>query len=62
MGETPIYLNMSTSTTVQTIRSKKVNIGTQGQESWRNTLILKFFASGVKLALLLSLKQTKKKI
>ena len=35
IDETPIYLNMAKSTTVQTIESKEVNIRTQGQESWR---------------------------
>ena len=34
MDETPLYLNMPASTTVQTIGSRKVNIRTQGQENW----------------------------
>ena len=33
IDETPIYLNMPTSVTVQTIISKKVNIETQKQEN-----------------------------
>ena len=32
IDETPIFLNVPTSTTVQTIESMKVNIRTQGQE------------------------------
>ena len=45
LNETHI-LNLSASTTLQTIGSKKVNIRTQGQESWRITVILKILASG----------------
>ena len=35
MNETPLYLDMFSSTTVQTIGSKKVNIRTEGQENWK---------------------------
>ena len=45
MDETPIWLNMPTSTTVQIIGSKKVNIETQGQENWRITVILPILES-----------------
>ena len=40
MGETPIYLNMPTFTTVQTTIARKVNIRKQGQENRRISLIL----------------------
>ena len=49
MDETYIYLNMPTST-VQTIRSKKVNIKTQGQENWKIAVILTIPESDEKLA------------
>ena len=67
MNETPLYLNMPPSTTVQKIESKKVNIITQGQENWRVTAILTILASGEKLSPLLIFKakegkQTEKKL
>ena len=45
MDKTPLHLNMFKSTTVQTIGPKKVNIRTQGQESWRITIILAILSS-----------------
>ena len=39
MAETPIYSNMPTSSTFQTIGPKKVHIRSQGQENWRLTII-----------------------
>ena len=45
MDETHVYLDMPTSTTVQTIESKKVNIRAQGQENWRITVTLTSFSS-----------------
>ena len=39
INETPIYLNIPTSITVQTIGSRKVNIRAQGKENWRITVI-----------------------
>ena len=62
MEETPIYINMSIFTTVQIIRSKKVNIRTQEQEKWRITLILTILVSGEKLISLLIFKAKEKKI
>ena len=59
MDETPLYLNMPPSTTVQKIESKRVNIKTQGQENWRVTVILTILASGEKLPPLLFLKLKK---
>ena len=56
MDETPMYLNMPPSTTVQKIGSKRVNIKTQGQENWRVTAILIILASGEKLPPLLIFK------
>ena len=56
MDETPLYLNMPPSTTVQKIGSKRVNIKTQGQENWRVTGILTILASGEKLPPLLIFK------
>ena len=53
MDQTLIYLNMPTSTTVQIIGSKKVNIRTQWQENWRITVKLTILVSGEKLAPLL---------
>ena len=58
MDETPLYLNMPPSTTVQKIGSKRVNIETQGQENWRVTAILTILASGEKLTPLLIFKTT----
>ena len=49
MDETPLYLNIPPSTTVQKIGSKRVNIKTQGQENWRVTAILTILASGENL-------------
>ena len=40
MDETPLYLDMPPSTTVQKIESKRVNIKTQRQENWRVTAFL----------------------
>ena len=57
MDETLIYLNMPTSTTVQTIGSWKVNIRTQGIENGRITVILIIISSREKLAPLLILKE-----
>ena len=34
INSTPMYLHMPASTTVQTIKSKKVIIKTQGQKNW----------------------------
>ena len=45
IDETLIYSNIPTSTTVQTIWSKKVNIRTQGQENWRLTAVLTILSS-----------------
>ena len=56
MDETPIYLNIPTSTTVQTIVLKKVNIRTQGQENWRITVTIKILTFQEKLAPLLTFK------
>ena len=56
MNETPIYLNMPASTTVQTNRSKKINIRIQGQENWRITVILTIVVYGEKLTSLLIFK------
>ena len=53
MDETPLNLNIPAFGTVQKIRSKRVNIKTQGQENFRATAILTILASGEKLALLL---------
>ena len=39
INETPIYLNIPTSITMQTIGSRKANIRAQGQENWRITVI-----------------------
>ena len=50
MDETPLYLNMLPSTTVQNIGSNNVDIKTQGQENISETAILTFLASGQKLA------------
>ena len=36
MNDTPMYLHMPASTTVQTIKSKKVIIKTQGQKTEEN--------------------------
>ena len=55
MDETPKYLNMSTSITVQTIVLKKVNIRTQERENRRITVSI-IFSSGEKLASLLTFK------
>ena len=49
----PIYLNMPTSTTIQTIWSKKVNTRTQRQENWRITVILTILVYWEKLTPLL---------
>ena len=46
MDETPIYLNMLTAITVQTVGSKEVNIRTQRQENWRIAVVLAFLVSG----------------
>ena len=67
MHKTPLYLNMSSCTTVQKIGSKKVNIRTQGQQNWRVTAIFTVLASGEKLQPLLIFiakegKDTKKKL
>ena len=67
MDETPMYLNMPPSTTVQKIGSKRINIKTQEQENWRVTAILTILASGEKLPPLLIFKakegkQTEKKL
>ena len=43
--ETFIYLNMSTSITVQAVGSRKVSIRTQEQENWRIAVILTIPAS-----------------
>ena len=56
MDETPIYLNISASITVQTIGSKKVNIRKQTQENWRITVILSTLTSGEKIKSLLIFK------
>ena len=55
IDETPLYLNMLPSTTVQIIGSKRVNIKTQGQKNWRVTA-LTILASGEKLPSLLIFK------
>ena len=49
MDETPLYLNMLPSTTVQKIGSNNIDIKTQGQENIRETAILTILASGQKL-------------
>ena len=52
-----LYLNIPTSTTVQTIWLRKVNIRTQGQENWKRiTIILIILLSGEKLSTLLIFK------
>ena len=56
MDETPLYLNVPPSTTVQKIGSKRVKIKTHGQENWRVTAILTIHASGEKLPSLLIFK------
>ena len=61
MYKTPIYLNMSAPTTVQTIGSRKVNIRTQRQENWRITVVLTILMSGEKLALYQILKKRKER-
>ena len=61
IGETPIYLNIPTSTTVQTIESKKVNVRTQKNNNWRITVILTIFASGETLSSLLIFKVMQRK-
>ena len=60
MDETPIYLNMHASTTVQPIGLKKVNIRAQRQEIWRITVILAIIASK-KIAPLLIFKHGRKR-
>ena len=55
INENLIYLNLFTSSTVQTIGSKKVNIWAQGQK-WRITVILIILAPWEKLAPLLIFK------
>ena len=56
MDETPLYLNIPPCIIVQKIGSKKVNIGTQGQENWRVTAILTVLDSREKLPPLLIFK------
>ena len=54
---------MPTSTTVQTIGSKKANIRTQGQENWKISVSLTILlSSGEKLAPLLLFQAKKENI
>ena len=61
MDETPLYLNMPRVQPYWRLDLIKVNIGTQGQESWRVTAILTVLTSREKLPPLLIFKANKGK-
>jgi len=59
IDETPIFLNMPSTTTIEKKVKKKIIINTQNQEKCRITVLLGIMADGFKLPPLIILKQRK---